>query len=207
MKKLISNFIILIIVIIIILVIYEFNTKYINNSLINFSDLLSNNNGNLIVSTHDYEHKDIFIMLNELSKLYYNKFYVLFADKIWNILLEPLRPKNVEFIYVKNNTVNKLSSKIILGHNVVMFLYKESESSGIYHILKNTNCNLILTKINKNNKNNNITKNHTNSSKLEIFLDNFNSSYNFHTLQYKYDNSINSKLFMNNLKNVLYLKS
>lgn len=192
-----------IIIILILLIVYEFNTKYnVKNN--NWSNFL-NNNGNLIVSTHDYEHKDIFIMLNELSKLCSNKFYVLFADKIWNILLEPLRPKNVEFIYVKNNTVNKLSSKINLGHNIVMFLYKESESSGIYHILKNTNCNLLLSKINKNSKNSRITKNHTNSSKLEIFLNNFNSSYNFDTIQYDYDNNLlNSKLFMNDLKNILY---
>ena len=34
---------------------------------------------------------------------------MLFADKTWNYLLEPLRPKNIEFLYVlmHNEAFNK----------------------------------------------------------------------------------------------------
>jgi len=185
----------LILLILIILLIYtEFNTKYIIRNEIKIKS------GSLIVCSHDYEHKDIFITLQEIEKEKKEHFYVLFANEYWNYLIEPFRPNNTEFIYVKDNTVNKLSNKLILGYNVVLFLYKQNNSSGVYHILKNTNANLGLFKI----KGNLIGSNHYNSSHFGILLDNKLSKYSLKYRDYNYSLNYSPKIFMNKLKNKLY---
>ena len=130
-KFTIFTFFIFIVVLTIIFI--EFNTEYevIENKLTNKLKLniLQNNIGTLFIGTHNYEHKDILISMNYFSN-FKSKFYMLFADKTWNYLLEPARPSNIEFLYIKEKTVDKLSSKLLLGQNIIMFLYKDSDSSG-----------------------------------------------------------------------------
>jgi len=203
------NLIIYIFLLIIILVIfflfYEIisstNYRIINNlkNLNNFQNSNNSNNyGNLIVSTHNYEHKDIFLIMNYFSKRSEENNYILFADKIWNILLEPIRSNNIEFIYVTNGTVNKIINRLMNGDNVIMFLYKESDSTGLYHILNyfDFNINVYLAKINEesnnNLKSNNINKiskisNHYNSSFFDIFINNFNKHLNLNFEEFKID--------------------
>ena len=158
----------------IVLIFFEFNTKYIiskyiiskyiplktnkENYINNLNSTITNLNynstitnsiydkGKLFIVSHNFEHKDIFIAFKYFQN-FNQKFYMLFANKIWNHLLEPLRPKNIEFIYVTNNTVEKITSKILLGNSVIMFLYNESISTGPYYILQNTKCKTILLKI------------------------------------------------------------
>ena len=194
------------------IILIEFNTDYevIENRLSNKLkfNTLQNNVGTLFIGTHNYEHKDIFISLNYFSMLR-SKFYMLFADKTWNYILEPTRPNNIEFIYVKEKTVDKLTSKLLLGNNVIMFLYKESDSSGPYYILKNTKCPLIFFKIKRKENQNKkeLIMNHYNSSFNDIFMNNFLKKF---TLQLK---TINYKLitlqspitFMNHIKKILYI--
>jgi hypothetical protein len=131
---------------------------------------------------------------------------MLFANKKWNHWLEPLRPKNIEFIYIKDKTVEKLSSKLLLGENIIMFLYHESDSTGPFYIIKNTKCPLVLLKIKKESKQNNIVYNHFNSSFKEIYFKNFMCKYKIEIKKYKYylSNSINSKNFIYQLKQNLY---
>lgn len=183
------------------LIFLEFNTNYKIDCLsINIS------NGSLIISTHNYEHKDIFITFN-LVKNINKKFYMLFADKSWNHILEPFRPENIEFIYVKENTVEKLSSKLLLGHNIIMFYYYETTSTGPYYILKNTNCPLYLLKIQKKNENENEKKvlNHFNSSFSDIYINNFMKDFIVSIKEFKYSlNNIDSKKFLIDLKTNLY---
>lgn len=157
----------------IVLIFFEFNTKYIplktnkENYINNLNSPITNSTvtnsiydkGKLFIVSHNFEHKDIFIAFKYFQN-FNQKFYMLFANKIWNHLLEPLRPKNIEFIYVTNNTVEKITSKILLGNSVIMFLYNESTSTGPYYILQNTKCKTILLKIkeditNKRNKKSN----------------------------------------------------
>ena len=91
-----------IIIFVCIYIFIELKTKY---SIIKPLKSLSSK-GNLIICTHSYEHKDVFIMLQELQKSS-KKYVMLFADKIWNHLLEPLRPNNVEFLFIKGNILNR----------------------------------------------------------------------------------------------------
>ena len=178
---------------IIILLYVEFNTKYVLKKNITIKK------GSLIVCSHNYEHKDIFITLQEIKKSN-NFFYILFADEIWNYIIEPFRPKNTEFIYVKNNTVNKLSNKLLLGYNVILFLYKHNDSKGIYNILKRTNTSLVLLKI----KGDKIGYNHSNSNYFEIMFYNKNINYSINYSKIKYLLDDSPSKFMKKIKNNLY---
>lgn len=187
----------------------EFNTEY---KLINhIPKMIKSNIGTLYIGTHNYEHKDIFITMNEFKK-FNDKFYMLFADKSWNYLLEPFRPKNIEFLYVKEKTVEKISSKLLLGHNVIMFLYAESDSTGAYYILKNTKTRLVILKIKKiinNNKDIESTYNHYNSSITNIFWNNFMSKFTLELKKINYNllknsSSTTCKSFIKQLKNKMY---
>lgn len=203
----------------------EFNPKYFTNNyneIINNS--LKNKYGTLFIGTHNYEHKDIFITLKYFKEYHNNsKFYMLFADKTWNYLLEPFRPNNIEFIYVKENTVNKLSAKLLLGHNIIMFLYNESSSTGPFYIYNNIKnyCKTYLFKIKiVNNENNlinqyklneNIVSNHYNSDFLKIFINNFGKEYLLEFMEFtektnnkKTKQKENKEIFMKNLKEKLY---
>lgn len=194
-------------ILIISLIIVEFNTEYklINNDIY-FNIEKNKNIGTLYVGTHNYEHKDIFITMKHFSKYSNNKFYMLFANKSWNYLLEPFRPKNVEFLYVKEKTVERISTKLLNGYNVIMFLYKESDSSGPYYILKNTLSPLVIFKIKSENTNDTIVNNHYNSSFKDIFLSNFMKKYilEFKNINYKLLNNNGHKIFMERLKLKMY---
>lgn len=199
-------------IVVLIIILIEFNTDYeiIENKLSNTLKIntLQNKIGTLFIGTHNYEHKDIIIAFNYFAKLK-SKFYMLFADKTWNYLLEPTRPSNIEFIYVKEKTVDKLSSKLLLGQNVIMFLYKESDSSGPYYILKNTRCPLIFFKIKRKENNNKkeLIMNHYNSSFSDIFMNNFLKKFTLQlkTINYKLITSQSPITFMNQIKNTLYM--
>ena len=112
-------------------------------------------------------------------------------------------------MYVKENTVSKISSKLLLGHNVIVFLYQESDSTGPYYILKNTECPLVIIKINKNsenkNKNDTLIKNHYNSSFQEIYWNNFLAKFTIEIKHINYDLPMNLKIFIENLKDKMYL--
>lgn len=210
------NYISIIICIIILVIYLEFNTKYTYNFIQNNNNYesffnISNNNqiqNKLYIVTHDYEHKDIFIVLKELSKKKEN-FYILFADKIWNRAIELVRPNNIEFIYTKNSgngTVSKLSNKLLLGYNIVIFLYKETNSSGLYWIIKETNCLVTLIKI-KGIQNDKIIQgyNHFDNNPFEIFINNLFNNYLIEYSDFNYNNYLENKdFFMKNLINNLY---
>ena len=189
----------------IVLIFFEFNTKYIiskytplktnkKNYINNLSFPITNftvtnsiyDKGKLFIVSHNFEHKDIFIAFKYFQN-FNEKFYMLFANKIWNHLLEPLRPKNIEFIYVTNNTIEKITSKILLGNSVIMFLYNESTSTGPYYILQNTKCKTILLKIKENimntinPKNNNKNKYNEQTNKKNTCFNQIETPYLFGT--------------------------
>lgn len=199
-----NKYFIIILVIFLTLVYIEFNVDYsiINNLSLNY---LNNKNevGTLFIGTHNYEHKDVFLTMKQFEK-YDSKFYMLFADKSWNYLLEPFRPNNIEFIYVKENTVQKISSKLLLNHNVIMFLYYETESTGPFYILQNTKSPLVLLKI-KNTKSKKIT-NHYNSSFADIYLNNLLAKFTleFKPIKYNISQMTPCKTFIKQLKSKLY---
>lgn len=208
-----NRLIIFLISLIIVLILFEFNTKYNIKSEFLIQEN-NNNKGNLIVATHNYEHKDIFIILNYFSNKN-EKYYILFADKIWNTLLEPFRTLNIEFIYVTSGTVDKIINRLAAGDNVIMFLYKESDSSGLFHIINYFNNGLEVTlakiednKEQKNNKEDYQISNHYNSSFYDIFVNNFNKTFDLKFEKYKYSkynySKYNKNTFMIDFKNQLY---
>ena len=200
---------IFILMILLTLVFLEFNTSY--ELISKIPKIIHNQTGILFIGTHNYEHKDIFITFKQFKKIN-KKFYMLFANKKWNHWLEPFRPKNIEFIYVKEKTVEYISSKLLLGENVIMFLYYESDSTGPFYIIKNTKCPLVLLKIKKENntklikEDNNLISNHYNSSFKEIYLNNFMSKFNVEIKKIRYNLSrfTNCKNFIKELKQNLY---
>ena len=212
--KILSIFIIILITLLT-LVFLEFNTSY--ELISKIPKIINNHSGILFIGTHNYEHKDIFITFKQFEKIN-KKFYMLFANKKWNHWLEPFRPKNIEFIYVKEKTVECISSKLLLGENVIMFLYYESDSTGPFYIIKNTKCPLVLLKIKKEDKkikennttlikeDNNLISNHYNSSFKEIYLNNFMSKFNVEIKKIRYNLSrfTNCKNFIKELKQNLY---
>ena len=210
-NKMICTFII-ILVTILTLIFLEFNTSY--ELISKIPKIIYNQTGILFIGTHNYEHKDIFITFRQFEKIN-KKFYMLFANKKWNHWLEPFRPKNIEFIYVKEKTVECISSKLLLGENVIMFLYYESDSTGPFYIIKNTKCPLVLLKIKKEIKQsqkehsldkNNLISNHYNSSFKEIYINNFMSKFNVEIKKIRYNLSrfTNCKNFIKELKQNLY---
>ena len=212
---------IFILIILLTLVFLEFNTSY--ELISKIPNIIYNQSGILFIGTHNYEHKDIFITFRQFEKIN-KKFYMLFANKKWNHWLEPFRPKNIEFIYVKEKTVECISSKLLLGENVIMFLYYESDSTGPFYIIKNTKCPLVLLKIKKEDKqikennttltkltklikeDNNLISNHYNSSFKDIYINNFMSKFNLEIKKIRYNLSkfTNCKNFINELKQNLY---
>jgi hypothetical protein len=190
--------------IIIFLLFLEFNTEYFVIDNISKGLSIVTKPGTLFIGTHNYEHKDVLITFQQFKKYKNNHYYMLFADKLWNNLLEPLRPSNIEFIYVKDKTVEKLSAKLLLGHSVIMFLYSESDSTGPYYIIQNTLCPLVLFKINKLNSKKQVS-NHYNSSFYDIYINNFMSKFSFEMINYKYSvNDLNNKKYLTQIKNTLY---
>ena len=207
LKKNTSYFFILILILILTLIYLEFNTEFI--LINNIPKIVNVHKGILFIGTHNYEHKDIFITFQQFKK-FDQKFYMLFANKRWNYLLEPFRPNNIEFIYVKEKTVEYLSSKLLLGQNIIMFLYSESDSTGPFYIIKNTKCPLVLLKIKKNKNSkinkNTLIKNHYNSSFKEIYMNNFMANFSLEIKKMKYNISkfTNCKNFIKELKFNLY---
>lgn len=199
------NIFIYFLVIILILVFLEFNTSY--ELISKIPKIIYNQTGILFIGTHHYEHKDIFITFKQFET-FNQKFYMLFADKKWNHWLEPFRPKNIEFIYVKEKTVECISSKLLLGENVIMFLYHESDSTGPFYIIKNTKCPLVILKIKKSIKQNenNLINNHYNSNFQEIYINNFMCEFNLEIKKIRYNLSrfTNCKNFIRQLKQTLY---
>jgi hypothetical protein len=211
LKKKTTFLFIFILILILTLIYLEFNTEFI--LINNIPKIINAHKGILFIGTHNYEHKDIFITFQQFKK-FNEKFYMLFANKNWNYLLEPFRPKNIEFIYVKEKTVELISSKLLIGENVIMFLYSESNSTGPFYIIKNTKCPLVIIKIKKQENlkkqvnNDNIKKinNHYNSSFNKIYINNFMCKFNLEIKKVKYNLTkfTNCKNFITQLKYNLY---
>ena len=120
---------------------------------------------------------------------------------------------------VKKNCLFKLSitisSKLLLGHNVFMFFYKESESSGPYYIIKNTNCKTCIFQIKNlgNNletyqNNNKKTINHYSNSINDIYFKNFMCKFSINFKNLKYNNYLlqNKDIFINYIKKKIILR-
>ena len=161
----------------------------------------------LIISTHDYEHIDIFIILNEIIKQKY-PVTIVFADHLWNYLLyyylQFLGKFHIQFLFTTNGTVNKVSNLLQQNQTVIIYSYRSNESTGIYHILRNTKSPIVICKITSDHEYTNLDQN---DCLLSIFLKNFgkhyfveysNFNYNYHLV------SLKPKEFIKRINDELY---
>jgi hypothetical protein len=140
----------------------------------------------LIVSTHDYEHIDIFILLDQVMNQL-NHVTIVFADHLWNYILylyiRILGYNHIHFLFITDNTVNKVLSILQRDETVIIYSYRHNESSGIYHILQQTKSPLYLCKIKSDHE-------YTNLETHDIFTiiyENFGTHYDLNYKSYKYD--------------------
>ena len=163
------------------------------------------NKKQLIVSTHDYEHIDIFIMLDEIIKSG-DHVTIVFADKIWNRFLyyyiRLLRIHNIHFIFVNGGTVEKITNVLNKGQTVLIFSYRKNHSSGIFYSLKQTNSPLILCKIKSSHKYTNMNQG---DNIFKIIRNNFNKHFIVEFINFNYNIFREEDDFIRDLQNKLYL--
>jgi hypothetical protein len=124
----------------------------------------------------------------------------VFADEIWNKLIEFFKVVNTTFIFTTNKTTEKIINQIKNGNTVLLFLYNlEYPRTGIYHILNSTGCDLILSQI----KSKHEETTHLNSTKQEIFTKNFNKIYTVKYNKINYILGTCPKKFMSKFKKYL----
>jgi len=193
------NFIIMIIIIIIIMIIINL-LKYINFlSLLNCSYNIENNidldlNLNklqLFVSTHDYEHIDILILINEFIKNK-TKITIVADDIIWNHILSYyllfINVYHIKLLFVKKNTVAKIINLLKNNEKVLIYLSRNNNGKGIYYIIKQINIPITICKIKSNHK---PTKINDGKSYYDIFINNINKKYVLRYENHNYNHNRN----------------
>jgi hypothetical protein len=187
------------------LIISQLNFINYTLSSYNIHNKINYNKKQLIVSTHDYEHIDIFIMLDEIIKSNQNV-TIVFADKLWNrFLFYYLKLKmitNINFIFTNGGSVNKITNILNNNQTVLIYSYRNNSSSGIYYSLKISSAPLILCKITSNHKYTNFNQN---KSLFTIIYNNFNCHYDVYFKNYNYNILKNKYDFIKDIQFNLYL--
>ena len=183
---------------------------------LNFLTLLNNNydvknklNFNkrqLIICSHDYEHIDIFIIIQEIIKQGIHV-SIVFANKIWNYLLyfylQFIGINYITFHFKKGGTVNKMIHTIQNNETCFIYLYRNNKGSGIYYTLKETKCPLILCQIQSNHEYTNLNDN---SCIISVIMNNIGKEYYIKYKEINYNLFENDKKFIKKIKQMLYYK-
>lgn len=159
----------------------------------------------LYVVSHDYQFLDILAILNMLE--YSNqKHAIVFANHWWNKLIAYfMDTSKLNPIYVKSGTTKKIINHLKSNKNVIIFLYRKLESSGLYWVAKELNCKIVLIKIKSNKK---ITSTKEDKINLSYALDrtiNHQLSVDYQDFDYNKKLLMNKENFMNKIKNELYI--
>jgi hypothetical protein len=198
----INNFILMLVVLMVLKLLFKNNTVLKNNILtfkaymnrfhINYDDYNKpqHQTKTLYIVTHDYHHIDIIGIIYILSNFKKNNYYCITANDWLNKLFELIGniigcANNIKLIYTKTGAVNKSIKLLNQNNNVVVFLHKHKKNTGIYNIIKNSRCKVVLVSIISRKK---INKNTYFNSKLaialsyinedfDITIENFNNSY------------------------------
>ena len=194
---------IILIVIILYCIIININVMTILHNDSKIHNHIKFNKGQLIVTTHDYEHIDIFVMLNEIIKQKQNV-SIVFADHIWNHLLyyyiQFIGIDYITFIFRQGGTVKQMINKIQNDETVIIYSYRDNIGTGIYYTLKETKCPLVLCQIQSNFKYTNLH----NSCLIDVIMKNLNKTYHLYYKRYKYNLYINDKNFIKKINQLLY---
>ena len=109
--------------------------------------------------------------------------------------------EHIDFIFVTENTVQKMIDVLKNDEHVLIYLYRNNNSTGIYHTVKENNVPITLCQIKSEHKPTNYDEG---ESVYTIFTENIGKEY---TLSYeKYNYSINQRPdnFIQDIKNNLY---
>jgi hypothetical protein len=136
-----------------------FSSYDINNNDIDRKEIFKKKDGvgNLIVVSHSFAPIDQLIMASEFVKYTDKKFnetcFISYESNNNKRLNRLLGGTNNNMIYTTRNntdTVDKCIEKLNNGQNIVIFLHLGRDSTGIYHIINNSKCNIVLAKITHN---------------------------------------------------------
>ena len=171
----------------------------------NVTNIFQSTKPTLYVVSHDYQFLDILAILNMIE--YSNKKQaIVFAYKWWNKLIAYFMDSSkLEPVYVKSGTTKKMINYLKNNTNVIIFLYRNLNSSGIYWVAKELNCNIVLIKIKSNKK---ITSTIDDEINLSYALDrtiNHTLFIDYQDFNYDKNLMLNKENFMNKLENQLYI--
>ena len=195
--------------IILIFIIYLIITQINLLSLINCSyeiksDIPDYDQPQLFVSTHDYEHIDLFVLINEFIK-YGVKVTIIAANEIWNHILYYyllfIGVFHIDFIFVTENTVQKMIDVLKNDEHVLIYLYRNNTSTGIYHTVKENNVPITLCQIKSEHKPTNYDEG---ESVYTIFTENIGKEYTLSYENYNYSTNQRPDNFIQDIKNNLY---
>ena len=159
----------------------------------------------LYVVSHDYQFLDILTVLNMLEYSN-NKYSIVFANKWWNkLIVYFMDTPKLKPIYVETGTTKKMINNLKNNKNVIIFLYRNLNSSGIYWIAKELNCSIVLIKIKSNKK---IISTKKDKINLSYALDRtINHSLTIDYQDFNYDKNLmtNKEKFMRKIENELYI--
>jgi hypothetical protein len=195
-----------------------FSSYDIKNNDIEVKELFNKKEGvgNLIVTTHSYNPIDQLVMVSEVVKYTNRKYsetcFVALEHNNNKFITGLLGGTNDNMIYTtrnKTNTVHKIIEKLNNGQNVVIFLHLGRKSTGIYHIINNSNCNIILAKITHNSFPPSYLD--LNKNCIQKFTTILKSIFKYYHLEYEIFNKPTQgetpQEYMTRLKEQLYLES
>jgi len=163
--------------------------------------------GSVIIVSHNYEHVDVLIIINELLTND-SSCIIVAAYRPWNMLLSSLYKnslKKCNIVYITNNTVNKMKSYLEQGYNVIIFYYKYKTATGIFNLIKMSHCDVYTLRISCDKPHIQSIKNYNLVSLYKMFSDSFNNQY--HIEYNTFDKPKDTELpddYMTRLKNYIY---
>ena len=171
----------------------------------NINELFTNE-PSLIVSTHDYEQNDVFIIINEFMKSKKPVTIVLgnlLGHQILFYYLRFIGIFNIDFLFVREEggTVQMMQDELMKSRFVVTFLTRDNKSHGIYYALKGLDdeINLYLCKITSD-----YLKDGEYSSRFNKLTYNYGKEYKVKYEKYLYSLTNDPDLFMDNLLERLF---
>ena len=179
--------------------------KHTNRFYINYNDYnkFYSHKKTLYIISHECEHIDVFIMQTLFKHILQHNYHFVLDNNWHNKILEyyQMRYKNINCMFTRTGVVQKSINILNQSNdNVVLWLYDFKNSSGSFNIYKNTDCKIVLVKINCNDK---LKKNHLNSNIIELLSFYVNKQF---TIQIEDFNThlTNNEDFLTEIKNRLY---
>ena len=162
------------------------------------------NEPSLLVCSHDYEQNDVFILINEFIKNKQNVTLVvadIIGHKILMYYIKFIGVFNIDFLFIKDGTVNKMIDMLKKDNSIITFLRRDDNSHGVYYTILEEEVPIILCQIKSD-----YLKEGEYNSIIEKYTFNFNKEYQIEYKKYLYSLINDEDLFMNNLLKRLYNK-